>query len=270
MKSIVITGASSGIGKATAKYFAAKGWRVAATMRKPENESDLEQIKNLSMYQLDVTDTASINNATQQILDDFGTVDVVLNNAASGLFGPFEAATPEQIMRIFDTNVFGLMAVTRAFLPHFRANEAGMFLNVTSFGGLAAFPLLSLYHGTKWAVEGFTESLWYELGVLGIQVKLLEPGAVATDFNGRSTAFAMQPELTDYNDIMAKFQSANGDSGSAASSAEDIARSIYEATTDGRPQLRYLLGEDAKQLSVMRQEIGDDAFIAGMKQNMLG
>ncbi len=146
MKTIVITGASSGIGKATARYFAEQGWQVAATMRKPENETELNQIENVSVYQLDVTDNDSIANAAQQIISDFGSVDVVLNNAGYGLIGPFEAASNEQIRQQFDTNVFGLMEVTRAFLPHFRANQAGLFLNVSSIGGRITYPLNSLYH----------------------------------------------------------------------------------------------------------------------------
>jgi NADP-dependent 3-hydroxy acid dehydrogenase YdfG len=269
MKTIVITGSSSGIGKATAKQFAAQGWQVAATMRKPENETELNQIENIKLYQLDVTDQASIDNAVAHILSDHETVDVVLNNAGYGLTGPFEAASVEQIRHQFDTNVFGLMDVTRAFLPHFRANKAGMFLNVTSIGGRITYPLMSLYHSSKWAVEGFSESLAFELRELGIQVKLIEPGGVSTDFGGRSMAFAMPTELPDYmpmvQNLMAAFQTRG-----PASAAEQIATGIYEAATDDKPQLRYLLGDDAKQTYAMREQAGDDAFMAGMRQRMLG
>ena len=270
MKTIVITGSSSGIGKATAKHFAAQGWRVAATMRKPENETELGELENVSLYQLDVTDEASIAGATEKILADMGTVDVVLNNAGYGLVGPFEAASMAQIRSQFETNVFGLMEVTRAFLPHFRANKAGMFLNVSSIGGLITFPLISLYHSTKWAVEGFSESLSYELGSLGIQVKLIEPGGVATDFGGRSMTFAMDENLPDYNEIVGKFQTAMRNSGLGSSTAEFLAEGIYEATTDGKSQMRYLIGPDAVQTYAARQEHGDDAFMAGMRQRMLG
>jgi NADP-dependent 3-hydroxy acid dehydrogenase YdfG len=159
MKTIVITGSSSGIGQATAKHFAEQGWKVAATMRTPENETELNQIQGISLYALDVTDETSVANAAQQILSDFETVNVVLNNAGYAAAGPFEAATPEQVERQFDTNVIGLMRVTKAFLPHFRANNAGLFLNVSSIGGRVTFPFISLYHSTKWAVEGFSESL---------------------------------------------------------------------------------------------------------------
>ncbi|MEM7033837.1 MAG: SDR family oxidoreductase [Chloroflexota bacterium] len=269
MKSIVITGSSSGIGKATAKHFAAQGWKVAATMRTPEDETDLNQIENVSLYALDVTDDTSIAKATEQIIQDFGTVDVVLNNAGYGLMGPFEAASPDKIKRQFDTNVFGLMSVTRAFLPHFRANGAGLFMNVSSIGGLITFPLISLYHSTKWAVEGFSESLSYELGELGIQVKIIEPGGVATDFGSRSLDFAMQEGLTAYDPLVAKFQEAMGNSGLAASTAEFLAEGIYNAATDGKTQLRYIIGPDAEELYQVRQQAGDDAFIAGMKERML-
>lgn len=269
MKSIVITGSSSGIGKAAARYFAEKGWKVAATMRTPENETELTQIENISVYRLDVTDDESIAAAAGQILSDFDTVDVVLNNAGYGLVGPFEAITPEQIKRQFDTNVFGLMAVTRAFLPHFRANNAGLFMNVSSIGGLITFPLISLYHSTKWAVEGFSESLAYELGELGIQVKIIEPGGVDTDFSGRSMAFAAKEGLTEYDEMVGKFQANIAKSGLGRSTAEFLAEGIYAAATDGKSQLRYLIGPDAEQTYAMRQQVGDDAFIAGMKQRML-
>jgi len=160
--------------------------------------------------------------------------------------------------------------VTRAFLPHFRANKAGMFLNVSSIGGTMTFPYISLYHSTKWAVEGFSESLAFELGQVGIQVKLIEPGGVATDFGGRSMVMAMDPSLEEYNESMGKFQAAMGNSGLGASTAEHIAEGIFEATTDGKTQMRYLLGEDAKQMFASRQQAGDDAFIAGMNQRMFG
>ncbi len=269
MKTIVITGSSSGIGKATAKYFAEKGWKVAATMRKPENETELNQLENVSLYALDVTDEASIAAATEQILSDFGTVDVVLNNAGYAVAGAFEGATPEQIRRQFDTNVLGLMSVTQAFLPHFRANGVGLFLNVSSIGGRVTFPFLSLYHGTKWAVEGFSESLSYELSEFGIQVKIIEPGGVDTDFSGRSMAFTAKGGLTAYDELLGKFQTNAGKSGLARSTAEFLAEGIYKATTDGKNQLRYLIGTDAEQVYGMRQAHGDDAYVAGIRQQML-
>lgn len=269
MKTIVITGASSGIGKETAKLFAANGWRVAATMRKPGNETELIEVNNINLYQLDVTDQASIDSAVAKILSDFETIDVVLNNAGYGLVGPFEAASPEQIRRQFDTNVFGLMEVTRAFLPHFRANKAGMFIHVSSLGGRITYPFTSLYHSTKWAVEGFAESLSFELGELGIQVKLAEPGAVATDFSGRSMELALPDNLPDYAPAAQKFLDAQTNSDRVPATGQQIAEGIYEAATDGKHQLRYPLG-DAPATIRMRHDVGDDAFIANIRQRIFG
>ena len=210
----------------------------------------------------------SIAAATQQILDNYEKVDVVLNNAGYGLAGPFEAATSEQIKRQFDTNLFGLMSVTRAFLPHFRANRAGLFVNVSSIGGRVTFPFISLYHSTKWAVEGFSEALSYELGALGIQVKIIEPGGVDTDFSGRSMDFGARDGLTDYNEFLSKFQASVG-TGLGGSTAEQIAEAIYGAATDGKNQLRYLIGADAEKIYGLRQAYGDEAFLTGIKQQIL-
>ena len=269
MQSIVITGASSGIGKATAIFFAEQGWKVAATMRTPEKETDLTEIENVTLYQLDVIDDASIAAASESILADFGTVDVLLNNAGYGLMGPFESASKEKVRLQFDTNVFGLMEVTRAFLPHLRANEAGVILNVSSIGGRVTFPLLSLYHSSKWAVEGFSESLAYELAPFGIQVKIIEPGGVSTEFSGRSMDFTMDEDMTAYNDLIGKLQKNRASMGLGGSTPQQIAAQIYQAATDGTPQLRYLMGDDAHRVYGMRKEHGDDAFVAGMAQQLL-
>ncbi|MEL6268807.1 MAG: SDR family oxidoreductase [Chloroflexota bacterium] len=270
MQGIVITGASSGIGKATATYFAQQGWKVAATMRTPEKETDLKEMDNVSLYQLDVTDPDSIEKAATQILSEFETVDVLLNNAGYGLAGPLEAATREQIRKQFDTNVIGLMDVTRAFLPHMRANQSGVILNVSSIGGLITFPFLSLYHSTKWAVEGLSESLYYELGQIGIRVKLIEPGGVATDFGGRSLVMALpQDDLPEYQTSVQNYIAAQQANAGSFSTAEQMAEGIFTAATDGSDQLRYVLGDDAVQLYAMRKEQGDQAFMAGMIERML-
>ncbi len=266
VKTIVITGASSGIGKATAKYFAEQGWQVAATMRKPEKETELPQVQNVKLYHLDVTDENSISEARDNILKDFGGINVVLNNAGYGLVGAFEAASEEQIKRQFDTNLFGLMAVTRAFLPHFRANKTGTFINVSSIGGLVTFPFISLYHSTKWAVEGFSESLSYELAELGLKVRIIEPGAIATDFGERSLVFATNPELNDYNESIVKFQAAMENMAENASPASLVAEVIYQAAIDESDKLRYLVGGDAEQAYELRKSVGDLQFISSMKE----
>src|SRR5688500_14549662 len=175
-KVVLITGAPSGIGKETAKLFQAKNWKVAATMRSPEKAEDLGRIADVETFRLDVTDTGSITSAVKGAIEKFGRIDAVVNNAGYGLLGPFEAASPEQIERQFETNVFGVFNVCREIIPYFRTQKRGTIVNITSLGGRVAFPFSSLYNATKFAIEGFTESLQYELEAFNIRVKLIEPG----------------------------------------------------------------------------------------------
>ncbi|MCH4890989.1 SDR family oxidoreductase [Acidaminobacter sp. JC074] len=265
-KTIVITGASTGIGRATALYFAENDWQVAATMRSPDKETELQKIENINVYQLDVTNQTSIDKAYESISSDFEKIDALLNNAGYALYGPFEISTPEQIRKEFDVNVFGLMDVTRTFLPKFREQKEGLIMNISSMGGKITFPLISTYHSTKFAVEGFTEVLAYELEGLGIKAKLIEPGNIATDFGGRSMKFAASDVVTDYNpyveNMMAMMQAAGPD---MYSQPEVVAEVIFKAATDGTDQIRYIAGEDAKQLISMRQENGDEAYVKHMK-----
>jgi NAD(P)-dependent dehydrogenase (short-subunit alcohol dehydrogenase family) len=156
---IVITGASSGIGKATARLFADKGWNVVATMRHPAHETDLRESAKLKLVALDVQDPASPPAAVAAAIDAFGRIDVWLNNAGYGAFGPVEAGTREQIQRQFDVNVFGLIACVQAIAPHFRANKAGVLINVSSIGGLMTVPSYGVYNASKFAVEGLSEGL---------------------------------------------------------------------------------------------------------------
>ncbi len=158
-KTVFITGASSGIGRAAAEYFAQQGWNVAATMRNPDKETELNQLPKVRLYTLDVTDTATIDAALAAARQDFGRIDVVVNNAGYGVDGVFEAMSDDVIFRQFNTNVFGLMRVTRAVIPIMREQRGGTIVQISSMGGQVAFPLYSIYHGTKWAVEGFSESL---------------------------------------------------------------------------------------------------------------
>lgn len=265
---IVITGSSTGMGRAAAMLFATKGWKVAATMRSPEKENELQKMEACSVYQLDVTNESSIHAATEAIIRDFGHVDVVVNNAGYGLIGVFEAFTKEQIKRQFDTNLFGLMDVTRAFLPHFRSRRTGMFINVSSIGGLTTTPLASLYHTTKWAVEGFSEALLYELNPLGIQVKLIEPGRTMTDFFTRSQERVMNTELTDYQDTITRIQKARTRTldPSLLSPASLVAEVIYQAATDGTTRIRYIVGPDAVDRYQHRRQHGDQESVERMRQ----
>ncbi|MEM6431790.1 MAG: SDR family oxidoreductase [Deinococcota bacterium] len=267
MSSIVITGASSGIGKATAKHFAEQGWNVAATMRTPEKETELTNIDNVSIYQLDVSDPKSINSAAQQITGDLGKVDALLNNAGYGSYGILEATPEKKIRRQFDVNVIGLLLVTQAFLPNMREHGSGVIVNVSSVGGKVAFPLGTLYHGTKWAVEGLSEALSFELATVGINVKIVEPGGVKTNFGTTSFDLNVEGSPEAYNPLVEKFVAGVG-AVDIPSEASDIAKVIYTAVTDGTNQLRYIAGSDAEQLIGARKQMADADFLSLIKQQL--
>lgn len=268
-KTVLITGTSTGIGRAAAVKFQNEGWNVIATMRTPEKESELGNLDNVLLTRLDVQDHESITEAIAAGIEKFGKIDVVVNNAGYGLMGTFESTPRENIQRQFDVNVFGLFDVTRALIPHYRENKNGMFINISSIGGKMTFPLISLYHSTKFAVEGFTESLSYEMKEIGVKVKLVEPGAIATDFGSRSMDFQHNPELTDYNKIVGAVQAAfQGNDSSIYSSPELVADVIFNAATDGTDTMRYRAGKDAEQLLDARKAMSDADFTAMMRSNM--
>ena len=257
-QTIFITGASSGLGKAASILFAEKGWQVLASMRKPEQERELDAYKNITKIKLDVTDPAAIQKVAAQVTAGH-KIHVVLNNAGYGLAGPFEGADDEQLTRQLDTNLLGTMRVTQAFIPHFRANGTGLFINVTSIGGLITFPYNSVYHATKWGLEGWSESLAFELKQFGIGVKTVSPGGIATDFAGRSLVLTGHEAYAgQIQKVMARFM--DPERQKTYSSAEQIAQVVYKAATDGKDTLRYVAGEDAKALYAQRQEMGDEAF----------
>lgn len=267
-KTILITGASSGIGRATAKLFQEKGWNVIATMRSPQKETELDTLKNILVTKLDVLELDTIKTALKEGIDKFGKIDVVLNNAGYGLMGTFESAERESIIRQFGVNVQGLFDVTQQALPHFRKNKDGMFINVSSVGGRMTFPLMPLYHSTKWAVEGFSESLRWEMTQIGVQVKLIEPGGVATDFGGRSLDVQHNQEFIEYNKFVGSFMQAMQASMTPEhmSRPEQIAEVIYIAATDGKDKLRYRAGADCEQLLGVRDKMSDKDFFIMQKQ----
>jgi len=262
MKTIFITGASAGLGKATAILFQSKGWQVIATMRNPEKERELNQLKNVILLKLDVTDATQINKTVQQVLEQY-SVDVVLNNAGYGLLGPLEALSDEQIMRQIDTNLLGVIRVMKAFTPHFRNNRKGVFITITSIFGLVGYPICPLYAATKWALEGLCESMAYDLATFGVQVKTIAPGGIQTDFAGRSMDFAPHEA---YQQLIAKVSEGfSAEKISNFSKPEQIAEVIYEAATDNKDQLRYLAGPDAIALYTDRLQMGPEAHYRKIK-----
>ncbi len=261
MSTVLITGASSGIGKAAARLFAANGWNVAATMRTPAKELELGLLPNVRLYALDVTDADSIEAAVAAVVRDFGALDVIVNNAGYGVDGVFEAMTDDIINKQFDTNVLGLMRCTRAAIPVMRQQGKGVIVQIASVGGRVTFPLYSIYHATKWAVEGFSESLQYELEPLGIRMKIVEPGAIKTDFYDRSREFVMRDDLKPaYGKFVSQVEKVSQAAGTKGASPESVAKTIFRAATDNSSKLRYPVAYPATLLLPMRRLTSDGLF----------
>jgi NADP-dependent 3-hydroxy acid dehydrogenase YdfG len=182
MNTILITGASNGIGKETALLFAKKGWKVAATTRNPEHLSLFTDINNITTYLLDVRNRDSIKFCIERVIQDLGKIDVIVNNAGTYTTNPLELTPDKTLDDIIETNINGVLVTTKEILEHFRKNKSGTIINISSVVGRVTFPFQSIYQASKWAVEGFSESLCYELKPLNIKVKIIEPGMVKTNF----------------------------------------------------------------------------------------
>jgi NADP-dependent 3-hydroxy acid dehydrogenase YdfG len=263
-KTIMITGCSSGIGRATANLFQQKGWNVVATMRTPQREQELTKRENVLVTALDVTKPESIESAVNAALTRFRRIDVLVNNAGFGAYGPLEATNAESIRREFDTNVVGMLAMTKAVIPHLRVNREGVVVNIASMGGKFAFPLGALYHGAKFAVEGLSEALSYEMAAIGVRVKIIEPGMVATGF-GKAMDFSNDERLTEYQPLVAKVMASFAESQKAASPPEVVADVVFQAVSDGTDQLRYRVGKDTEAMLSARQSQDDGTFFQNLR-----
>jgi len=266
-KTLLATGASSGIGRASVQLFQKRGWNVIATMRSPQNETELTHLPNVLVTRADVTDEVGIGNAVREGIAKFGQVDVLLNNAGYGAYGPLEATPIEHIRKEFETNVIGALAAIKAITPHFRERRSGTIVNMSSMGGRAAMPLGSLYHGSKFAVEGMTEALQYEMAEIGVGVKLVEPGITRTNFGGCSFQFNDDPSLSEYRRIVASTMGAFEIFSKDASEAEAVAETIYRAATDDDDRLRYVTGKDAEALLKVRMEESDAGFTRHIRKS---
>ncbi len=272
-KTILITGCSSGFGKAAAHLFAERGWNVVATMRHPEAGKELAELSNVLVNRLDVQDHASIVASIAEGIGRFGGIDAIVNNAGFGVYNIFEAVPLEKMREQFDVNVFGPMEVIRAILPHFREKKAGMIVNISSGMGIFGLPTGSPYNASKFALEGFSEAIQYELAAVGVTVKIVEPGAVpATNFPARSaaeTGFTPVPE--DY----AAFCKATADlfsgfiKGADKDAVTKVTETIFTAVTDGTDQLRYLPTDDIKPLVTARWEKGETEYMAMMRNTFM-
>lgn len=265
-KTILITGASSGIGKATARFFQERDWNVVATMRTPERETELTELDRVLVTKLDVQEKQTMIDAIDSGINTFGKIDALLNNAGYGAYGVLEAASSESIKRQFDVNVIGLLETTKAILPHFRKNKSGVIVNISSIGGKMTFPYGALYHGSKFAVEGISESLSFELSQINCKVKIVEPGMINTDFGGRSLEFINDENLTEYQESINNLMQGLGAFSQNASEPEVVAGVIYEAVTDGSDRLRYTAGDDAEMIVENRKQLTDEAFIGNLRE----
>ncbi|MBX3148311.1 MAG: SDR family oxidoreductase [Gemmatimonadales bacterium] len=251
MKTVLITGTSSGYGLETARHFLARGWKVVATMRTPRTDL-FPPSDRLRVLPLDVTSTASIVAA----LDAAGPIDALVNNAGIGVIGVFEVTPMATVREVFETNTFGVMAMTQAVLPQFRARRAGVVVNVTSSVALAPHPLAAAYTASKTAIEGFTGSLAHELAGFGVRVKLVEPGyAPSTRFtdNGQARMAGLFPDS--YAEFVAPIMGAFAQV-TTVTAESDVAEGVYRAATDTTDQLRFPAGADAVALARSQAMVG--------------
>ena len=274
-KVAVVTGASSGIGHETSLALARSGFRTYATMRnlnKSENIKSVAMKENLPIHinQLDVTDDISIKNAVQAILSEVGRIDVLVNNAGYALNGAFEDLTLDEIKAQFETNLFGVIRTTQAILPIMRKQESGIIVNMSSGAGRLGYPGGSAYVSTKFAVEGLSESMAYELEPFGIKVVLVEPGVIRTNFaNAMVVAKKSQDPNSPYSQIMQKMATSFEHMMENGSSPDLVAKVVLKAVTSENPSLRYLAGKDIETWMEGKRNMSDEEFYKMMKQNLM-
>lgn len=262
----IVTGSSSGIGLDTSITLAQNGFLTYATMRNLDKSSIIETAAEkekipIRVVELDVTDDRSVNDAIQRIVSEIGKIDVLVNNAGYGLVGAFEDLSMEEIKSQYETNVFGLMRVTQKVLPIMRKQESGIIVNVSSGAGIFGYPGGSAYVSTKFAVEGLTESISYELESFGIKVVLIEPGFIRTNFaNAMILAKKAQDPNSPYSAMMQTIQSNSGEMAKNASPVDSVSSAILKAVTSTRPNLRYLVGKDVETWAANKKAMSDTEF----------
>lgn len=272
-KVAIVTGSSSGIGMDTAVTLARNGFLTYATVRNMEKSSIIKTAAEkeklpIKVVHLDVTDDQSVNNAIRTIDSEDGRIDVLVNNAGYGLVGAFEDLSIDEIKNQYETNVFGLMRVTQAVLPIMRRQKSGIIVNVSSGAGLFGYPGGSAYVSTKFAVEGLSESISYELGPFGIKVVLIEPGFIKTNFaNAMLIGKKAQDLNSPYSKMMQRMQANSGEMTKNASPVDVVSKAILEAVTNKSPNLRYLAGRDVETWAASKKTMSDAEF-QNMMQNL--
>ena len=274
-KVAVVTGSSTGIGYETSLILARNSYLTYATMRnlnKSENMKMVATKKNLPIQikQLDVTDDVSVKNAIQSISSEAGRIDILVNNAGYGLNGAFEDLAMDEIKAQYETNVFGLIRTTQAVLPIMRRQKSGTIVNISSGAGRFGFPTGSAYVSTKFAVEGLSESMSYELESFGIKVVIVEPGVIRTNFgDGLIVAKKSQDPNSPYSQMMQRSAAGFEKMMINASSPDVVAKVVLNAIRDENPSLRYLAGSDVETWLGGKRKLADEEFYKMMKQNMI-
>lgn len=267
---VLITGCSSGIGRATAFFFQRKGWHVVATMRSPDKETELTSFPDVLVEYLDVTSRDSIAVAVEKTLEHFGRIDVLVNNAGIGKFIVFEEADETIIRETFETNILGNLWVTKAILPELRKKRHGTIINVTSTMPHVGLPLATLYCATKMAIEGFSNALYFELKPVGIRVRLVQPGSTRTNASMQHE-FPAEPLIPDYSSTCKKvslLMKHRYESGGIAA-PEEVAEVIYEAAVSRSSRFRFVSGRDAKMANIMKKLLPED-ILKNMASRMMG
>lgn len=244
MKTVLITGASSGYGLETARHFHAQGWNVIATMRTPR-EDILPRSERVRILRLDVTSAASISAAVKAA----GPIDILVNNAGIGVVGAFEATPMLHVRKVFETNTFGVMAMTQAVIPQMRERRSGVIVNVTSSVTLAPMPLAAAYTASKVAIEGFTGSLAHELQAFGVAVKLVEPGYGPTTRFSQNTELRIEDLIPEAYEAFARPIFAGFAKPALVTTETDVAEAVWRAANDASGQLRFPAGPDAVALA---------------------
>ena len=271
----VVTGSSSGIGLATSLALARNGYLTYATMRNLAKRDSIQSVAEkqhlpVRVVQLDVTDENSINNAIQSILSESGRIDLLVNNAGYALTGAFEDIGIDEIKALYETNVFGVIRLTQAVLPIMRKQGSGRIINISSGAGRTGYPGGSAYVSSKFALEGLSESMSFEVEQFGIKTVLVEPGFVRTNFADNIViARKAQEPNSPYSQMMQKMSSNRDRMLENASDANLVASVVVEAATDKEPNLRYLAGKDVQQMVAAKKSMSDEEFHKMMKQGTM-
>jgi NAD(P)-dependent dehydrogenase (short-subunit alcohol dehydrogenase family) len=274
-KVAVVTGSSSGIGYEISLMLARNGFLTYATMRnlnKSENIKSVASKENLPIRinQLDVTDDVSVKDAVQAILSETGRIDVLVNNAGYVLNGAFEDLAMDEIKTQYDTNVFGLIRTTQTVLPIMRRQKSGIIVNISSGAGRFGYPGQSAYISTKFAVEGLSESMSYELEPFGIKVVVVEPGVIRTNIvNGMVVAKKSQDPNSPYLQIIQKMAAVLENMMENGSPPDLVAKVVFNAVTNESPTLRYLAGKDVEAWLDSKRNMSDEEFYKMMKKNLM-